>query len=98
MCFVRKSSTGFLLYRNGNLGTNDPPSYSTHYLFETWFDGTNSYNTVQIGNSRTTSNASSGNFGITSYAIASNRNTGDTGAGGFNGFISEIIVYNTALS
>ncbi|NBV09824.1 MAG: hypothetical protein EBS09_12095, partial [Flavobacteriia bacterium] len=94
----RMSNTGLVPDRNGVTTGVNPPSYSTPYLFECWFDGTKMYSTVQMGNSTSVvSAASSGNFNISSFAIGSNCNTTDTN-GYFYGFISEIIVYNTSLS
>jgi hypothetical protein len=77
---------------------NNPPNYSTPYLFETWFDGVNNYSTVQQGNSTSiVSSGSSGNFAINNFAIATTPNTGDIN-GPLNGFISEVIVYKTTLT
>ena len=98
MGFLRQSNTGIGPYRNGAFTSQNPPSYSKPYLFECWFDGTNEYATVQIGNTTSiTSTASSGNFGITYYTICANTATSD-GGGPFHGFMSEILVYNTSLS
>ena len=98
MGFLRQSGTGFGPYRNGTYVNNNPPSYSTPYLWECWYDGTSEYATVQVGNSTTIGSASSsGNFAITYYCIGSNTNTGD-GGGPMTGYISEIVVYNTCLS
>ena len=98
MGFLRQSGTGFGPYRNGAYVSNNPPSYSTPYLWECWYDGTSEYATVQVGNSTAVGNAnSSGNFAITYYCIGNNPNTGD-GNGPMTGYISEIVVYNTCLS
>ena len=103
MGFLRQSNSGIGPYRNGAFTSQNPvisstPSYSTPYLFECWFDGTNEYATVQIGNTTSiTSAASSGNFAITYYTIGNNPDTSD-GGGPFYGFMSEILVYNTLLS
>ena len=98
MGFLRQGNTGIGPYRNGAFASQNPPSYSTPYLFECWYDGTNEYATVQIGNTTSiTSAASSGNFAITYYTICNNTRTTDTG-GPFYGFMSEILVYNTSLS
>ena len=97
MGFLRQSNTGIGPYRNGAFTVQNPPSYSTPYLFECWFDGTNEYATVQIGNTTSiTSAASSGNFAITYYTICNNPRTADGGT--LNGFMSEILIYNTSLS
>jgi hypothetical protein len=100
MGFLRQSGTGFGPYRNGAYVSNNPPSYEVPYLTECWFDGTNEYATVQVGNSTTIgSTASSGNFAITYFCIGNNTNVASDGnAGSFNGYFSEILVYNTALS
>jgi hypothetical protein len=98
MAFLRQSNTGVGPYRGGAFTVQNPPSYSTPYLFECWYDGTNEYATVQIGNTTsTTSTSSTGNFAITYYTIANNPYTAD-GNGPFYGFISEILIYNTSLS
>jgi len=98
MTFARQSGNGLRGYRNGVQVANEPPTGSVPYLFETWYDGTKNYNTVQIGNSTTIATVdSSGNFGISYFAIGSNTNTSDL-PGFLTGFISEILVYNTALS
>jgi hypothetical protein len=94
---LRQSNTGVGPYRNGTYTANDPPSYSTPYLWEAWYDGTNQNATVQKGNTTSIgSNASSGNFGITFYTVAANPNTGDLHY--LTGSISEIIIYNRSLS
>lgn len=94
---LRQSNTGVGPYRNGTYTANDPPSNSTPYLWEAWYDGTNQNATVQKGNTTSIgSNASSGNFGITFYTVAANPNTGD--AHYLTGSISEIIIYNRSLS
>ena len=98
MGFLRQSGTGFGPYRSGAYVNNNPPSYSTPYLWECWYDGATEYATVQIGNSTTIgSTGSSGNFAITYYCIGNNPNTAD-GGGPMTGYISEIVVYNTCLS
>jgi len=66
-------------------------------LFEAWYDGIKSYNTVQKGDSTTdTSTNSSGNFGISYYTIGANTNTGDPYY--LTGSISEIFVFDRALT
>jgi hypothetical protein len=95
--FLRQGGTGFSGCRNGSYANNNPPSYLTPYLFETWFDGTNNYSTVHQGNNTTiVSVASTGNFKISSFSIGSNCNYGDNTK--LTGFISEIIIYNTSLT
>ena len=97
MGFLKQEGTGFSSYRNGKYANNNPPNYSVPYLFETWFDGTNNYSTVQIGNTTATvSIGSTGNFGISYFTIANN--TIPYSNGPFHGFMSEIIVYNTYLT
>jgi chitodextrinase len=98
MGFLRQNGTGMGPYRNGAYVNNNPPSYGMPYLWECWYDGSNEYATVQIGNSSAINNtASSGNFSFTYYCIGSNPNTAD-GNGPITGYISEILVYNTCLS
>jgi hypothetical protein len=101
MGLVRNNgSSNFTPYRNGAYfpsNTGAPPNYLTPYLVECWFDGTNEYFTVQIGNSTTIlSTGSSGNFGVSSFGIGIDR--GNFNDGTLYGFISEIIVFNTSLS
>ena len=81
--------------RNGNYTSVAFP-YSTPTLVTTWYDGSTA-NVTANGTINPTSLASSGNFGISSYAISANTNTSD-GNGPLSGFISEIIVYNTTLT
>ncbi len=99
--FVRNQTTNqFGSYRNG-VKTFNQASYDTPYLFETWFDGTNLNNTIQIGNStEITTTSSSGNFGITNFTIGSGNNsdTSYTGTSYLTGSISEIFVFNRALT
>jgi len=98
MGFQRKSGTGFRGIRNNDYAANNPPSYDTPYLFETWYDGTNNNNLVHQGESTEIKPVgSTGNFDIKYYTIGNNTNIGDTN-GPFSGFISEIIVYSSVLS
>ena len=78
---------------NGTIGASI--SYLTPTFSSIYIDGTNAY--VSINGGTFSSTASSGNFTISSYAIATNTNTADTG-GRFYGFISEVIVYNIVLT
>jgi hypothetical protein len=97
MSFLRLTGNGIQGYRNGTAAANDPASINVPYLFETWYDGTTNYNTVQQGTSTVISSvASSGNFNISSFAIAGDTYT--TASEYFNGAIGEILVYNTALT
>ena len=92
--FRNAGTTSITPYRNAVSVANSAPSYSTPYLYECWFDGTKEYATVQIGNTTTINNtSSSGNFAISYYTIANNTNNSDGAY--FNGFISEVVVYNT---
>jgi hypothetical protein len=94
----RNNGTNIIPYRNGVYSNSSFTSFSVPYLCECWFDGTNVNSTVQKGASTSISSvASSGNFNITSFAIG-NDSTFIDGTGQFNGFISEILVYNTSLS
>ena len=98
--------TGINLYRN-NQGTSNNSIgtiFNTTYLFEGWFDNVNMYSTVQIGentsigiqtNGYTNLKDSTGNFNFTYYSIGSYANTLKSA---FNGYINEIVVYNTCLS
>ena len=93
---LRQSSNNMGPYRNGNY-----PSvtfgYSTPTLLSTWYDGANA-NISANGALTPSSSGSSGNFSISSYAVAANTNLGDIGAASFYGYISEIIVYNVSLT
>ena len=71
-------------------------SYDTPTLLSTWYDGAYA-NISANGDIYSSSSPSSGNFTISSYAVASNTNLGD-GNGYFYGYISELIVYNFSLS
>jgi hypothetical protein len=101
MCFVRSSSgvaTSTTYRNNANISTiTNPITTYTPYLFETWFDGTNMYITTQSGNTTSiSSTASVGTFGVANFSIGSTFISDGTGY--FNGFMSEILVYNTALT
>jgi len=97
--FIRNGGSNvIIIYKNGTYSSSSFPSYSVPYLCECWLDGTNANSTVQIGNSTSISSvSSSGNFNITSFAIG-NDSTFTDPVGQFDGFISEILVYNTSLS
>jgi hypothetical protein len=98
MGLLRQSDTGIGPYRNGAFTSQNPTSYSTPYLFECWYDGTNGYSTVQVGERTSISSvSSSGNFAITNYTVCSNPNTSDYNSQ-FSGFMSEIMVFDKALS
>ena len=96
--FLRQSSTGMGPYRAGTyVANNTYTSYATPYVYGAWFDGTNEYSNVQVGNNTTIgSAASSGNFAITYYSIGNNPQPDSNGP--FTGYISEILVYNTCLT
>jgi GLEYA domain/Fibronectin type III domain len=94
----RQNNTGIGPNRNNTYVSANTANYSTPYLTDCWFDGTNEYTTTQNGSNTTTySAASTGNFGINSFVIGNNTNIGDPN-GPFYGYISEIIVYNISLS
>lgn len=98
MGVVRQSLNGVQPYRNGTSVTNNPATANVPYLTECWFDGTTEYATVQQGSSTViNTTASIGNFAISFYSVGTNPNVADT-AGFLTGYISEILVYNTALS
>jgi hypothetical protein len=69
-------------------------SYATPVLSASVFDGTNAY--LYTNGTQQGSYASTGNFTISSYAIAANTNTAD--AHYWSGFIGEVIVYSSALT
>jgi hypothetical protein len=97
LAFARNNSFGMQPWRNNATISNILPNYSTPYLSECWFDGSSGYATSQKGESTTINNmASSGNFAISYFTIANNPNTADGSY--LNGFISEILVYNTNLT
>ena len=91
MGLLRQSSTLFGPYRNGTF-TGNTVSYDTPTIMEVWYDGTNQYSTIN-GGLTPLSNASSGNFSISSYAVANNTNLGDIPNGPLYGSIGEVIVY-----
>ena len=93
---LRQSSNNMGPYRNGNY-PSVTFSYNTPTLLSTWYDGTNA-NISANGALTPSSSASSGNFTISSYALAANTNLGDIGAASFYGYMSEIIIYNSSLS
>jgi hypothetical protein len=97
--YLRQSNTGLAPYRNGVYLTNNPPAYSTPYIWEGWFDGTKAYATFLNGNSTNISSVNSvNNFNIGYYAVGLNPNPGDATASTLNGKISEILVYNGTLT
>jgi hypothetical protein len=89
---LRLGSTVFSNYRN-----NTYPSINialdTNELTTSWVDGTTSFISQYGGTPATI--GSSGNFGVSAYAIGVSNNTADSP---FYGYISEIIVYNSSLS
>ena len=92
ICIVRLGGTVFSNYRNNTYPAINI-ALDTNELTTSWVDGTTSYISQYGGTPATT--GSSGNFGVSSYAIGVSNNTSDSP---FYGFISEIIVYNTALT
>ena len=94
MCIVRLGDDVFSNYRNGGYSAINI-ALNTNELTTSWIDGTTSYISQYGGTPATI--GSSGNFGVSSYAIGNNTNAED-GSSPFYGFISEIIVYNTAMS
>ena len=92
ICIVRLGGTVFSNYRDGTYPTIDI-ALDTNELTTSWVDGTTSY-ISQYGGTPTTI-GSSGNFGVTSYAIGVSNNTADSP---FYGYVAEVIVYNTALT
>jgi hypothetical protein len=91
---LQRGDASFIIQRNSVVvGSSSSTSYSTPYLVECWVDGTNEYVTIQSGSTTNIgSAASTGNFAISAYTIGGNV------YGSLNGFISEIIVYNTSLT
>ena len=69
-------------------------SYATPVVSVSLFDGANAY--LYTNGTAQSSYASTGNFAVSSYAIAANTNTAD--AHYFTGFIGEVIVYSSALT
>ena len=99
LAFSKYLGTGIGPNRNNTvLQNNTYTSYSNPYVFETWCDNVNMYTTAQVGNNTTiTSTSFSGNFNISYYCVGQNTNGTDPNAT-FSGYISEIIMFNTALS
>ena len=89
---LRLGGTVFSNYRDSTYPTIDI-ALDTNELTTSWVDGTTSY-ISQYGGTPTTI-GSSGNFGVTSYAIGVSNNTADSP---FYGYVAEVIVYNTALT
>lgn len=91
---LQRGGASFIIQRNSVVvGSTSSTSYSTPYLVECWVDGTNEYVTIQSGSTTNIgSAASTGNFAISAYTIGGNV------YGSLNGFISEILVYNTSLT
>ena len=95
VAFLRVIGTNFGNYRNGTYPTIQI-SLGTNELTTTWIDGTTSY-VSQYGGTPATA-ASSGNFAISSYGIGDEAYINVDGGATFYGYISEILVYNTALT
>jgi hypothetical protein len=88
-------STQFVNYRNNvTTPTSFNISFNTNELTSSWVDGRNSY-LSQYGGTPV-SVGSSNNFNVSSYAIGTDTDTSATTH--FYGYISEIIVYNIALT
>lgn len=90
----QSNGTSFGLTRASAInGLSPSPPYSTPYLIEGWFDGTNSNVMAQYG-SNIVSTGSTGTFSISNYSI------GDipSGGTGLSGAVSEVLVFNTSLS
>lgn len=92
MGLLRQGGTSFGPYRNGTF-TGNTVSYDTPTIMEAWYDGTNQFSIIN-GGLTPLSNAFSGNFSISSYAVANNTNLGDIPNGPLYGSIGEVIVYN----
>ena len=84
-------------YRASALVSSVAITYATPTLASVWFDGATGKISAN-GTLAPASGASTGNFTISSYAVGNNTNTADTPNGPFNGFISEILVYNVVLT
>ena len=93
MGLLRQSGLSFGPYRNGTFTGNTLSGYDTPTIMEAWYDGTNQNSTIN-GGLTPLSNASSGNFAISAYAVANNTNLGDVPNGPLYGSIGEVIVYN----
>ena len=79
--------------------TYTTPQAGSTYVSMIKYDGTKGYANMLVGNSTTTdvSMNSTGSFGINYFTIGSD-STGNDGHGILTGYISEILVYNIALS
>ena len=97
MALARQSGLSFGPYRNGTYTGNTLSGYDTPTIMEAWYDGTYQYS-VTNGGLTPLSNAFTGNFSISAYALADNTNTGDVPNGPLYGSIGEIIVYSTTPS
>ena len=88
------STQGVAGFRNNSkLSTKAIPEYDTPFYATSIFDNTN--NTVYVNGTAATSVASTGSFAITKYAIGTQPNTND---GMWCGYVSEVLIYNSALS
>jgi hypothetical protein len=79
-------------FRNNSNGSQANVSYDTGYVFDTIFDGVN--NTSYLNGTAQASAASAGTFGIANYGLGGDVN----GTTFWAGYISEIVVYSSALS
>jgi hypothetical protein len=97
MGLLRQGGLSFGPYRNGTYTGNTLSAYDTPTIMEAWYDGTFQYS-VTNGGITPLSNASTGNFSISAYALADNTNLGDVPNGPIYGSLGEVIVYSTTPS
>jgi len=97
MGLLRQGGLSFGPYRNGTYTGNTLSGYDTPTIMEAWYDGTFQYS-VTNGGLTPLSNAFTGNFSISAYALADNTNLGDVPNGPIYGSLGEVIVYSTTPS
>lgn len=98
--YLRQSGTGLRPYRNRTDTTaNDPSSYNYNTVWHGGYLGSTVYSSFLNGDSTLLRSGSTTNspFNINYYKIGSNTNNSDL-RGFLTGKISEIIVYDTALT
>jgi hypothetical protein len=92
---IERNGQGINAFRAATaLGTSALSAYSVPFLCCSFFNGTN--HTMFVNGTPGTTVASTGNFAYRVYNIGNS--LGEEGAVYWNGFIGEVIIYNSALS
>lgn len=93
---LRQGSTNMGPYRNVPYAGASTP-YATRLMNTSFVEGT-TLSAATNGGTPVTAVTTNANFSISAYRIGNTLETADTGAGRFEGFIGEVIAYNTSLT